>query len=349
MEIVKLDPKQFGIEESKATVIEQSFLPKVVERDGLISVYENLLTKEIDKTVCEEAATLRKKLVKVRTGIDAIHKTEKAFYLASGRYVDALKNKHTLPIEQMEEKLSEIEKYYENIEKQRISDLQAARELELQPYEVENVQQLALGVMAESVWTAFLSGTKTAYENKKEQERLAEEARQAEIAAEKERIEAQRIENERLRQEAAEVSRLRAEEQAKADAERKAANEMLRIEKEKAEAILKQEREEAARLAKIEADKQAAIQAKAAAELKAANEAAAKIAAELKAKQDAEAKAETDRIAAEKKAAKAPVKEKLKVAVSALLLELPESEITADITAKFNGFKQWALTQIESL
>jgi len=35
--------------------------------------------------------------------------------------VDALKNKHTLPIEQMEEKLAEIEKYYENLEKERIA------------------------------------------------------------------------------------------------------------------------------------------------------------------------------------------------------------------------------------
>jgi hypothetical protein len=83
---------------------------------------------------------------------------------------------------------------------------------------------------------------------------------------------------------------------------------------------------------------------------------AAKLAAELKAKQDAEkaeaarlAKIEADRIAAEKKAAKAPVKEKLNVAVSALNLELPESEITPDIMAKFNGFKQWALSKINNL
>jgi len=65
-----LSPTEFGIEESKAVVINESFLPKLAERDGYIAVYENLLTKEITKEVCNEAATLRKKLVKVRTGID---------------------------------------------------------------------------------------------------------------------------------------------------------------------------------------------------------------------------------------------------------------------------------------
>jgi len=348
MEIVKLDPKQFGIEESKAADIAAQFKPMLDTMVDLEKEYNEVIALPIEDAAAK-AKALRLKYVKVRTGTEKIHKEQKAFYLSAGRFVDGWKNAQLFASEGIEKKLEEIENHAANIEKERISALQAERELLLAPYEVENVHQLSLGNMAAQVWENFLSGTKTNYDARKEAERIAEEQRVAAIEAEKQRIEEQRIENERLKKEAEEVSRLRAEEQAKADAERKAANEMLRIEKEKAEAILKQEREEAARLAKIEADKQAAIQAKAAAELKAANEAAAKIAAELKAKQDAEAKAETDRIAAEKKAAKAPVKEKLKVAVSALLLELPESEITADITAKFNGFKQWALTQIESL
>jgi len=338
MEIVKLDPKQFGIEESKASVVEQSFLPKVVERDGLISVYENLLTKEINQATCIEAGNLRKKLVKVRTGIADIHKTEKAFYLASGRYVDALKNKHTLPIEQMEEKLAEIEKYYENIEKQRISDLQAEREALLTPYEVENVQQLALGIMAESVWVAFLAGTKSAYEKKIEDARIESERMAAELKAEQERIEAQRIENERLKSEAAEKEKALQAERAAAESERKRLEDIAKAEKGKAEAILRQEREEAARLAKIQADKLAEEKA-----------AAKKLADELQARKDAEAKAESERLAAEKKAAKAPVKEKLRIAIHTLNLQLPESELSADIMAKFNGFKSWATSQIDAL
>jgi colicin import membrane protein len=342
MNELTVSPIEFGIEESKAVIIEQSFLPKIVERDGLISVYENILTKEISKEVCNEASTLRKKLVKVRTGIADIHKVEKAFYLASGRYVDALKNKHTLPIEQMEEKLAEIEKYYENIEKQRIADLQAARELELQPYEVENISALALGVMAESVWVNFLAGTKAAYDNKKEAERLAEEARVEAARLEVERIEAQRIENERLKAEAAEKEKQVA-------AERSAAAKVLADQKAEAERLLQVERDEAARIAKIEADKVAAERKLAAEALAKEQAAAKKIADELKARKDAEAKAEADRIAAEKKAAKAPVKEKLRLAIHTLSLTLPESDITAELMAKFNGFKEWANKQVEAL
>lgn len=349
MNELTVSPKDFGIEESKATVIEQSFLPKIVERDGLISVYENLLTKEIDKSVCDEAATLRKKLVKLRTGIADIHKTEKAFYLASGRYVDALKNKHTLPIEQMEEKLSEIEKYYENIEKQRIADLQTVRELELQPYEVENISALALGVMADSVWINFLAGTKAGYEKKKEDERLADEARVEAARVEAERIEAQRIENERLKKEAEEREAILLAERQAAEAERK-----------RMQAAADAQAAEAARLAKIESDKQAAkiaeielanklAREKAAKELAEQQAAAKKLADELQAKKDAEAKELADKIAAEKKAAKAPVKEKMRIAIHALNLDLPASELTADILAKFNGFKDWATKQIESL
>ena len=68
---------------------------------------------------------------------------------------------------------------------------------------------------------------------------------------------------------------------------------------------------------------------------------------ELQDKKEAEAKAEAERIAAEKKAANAPVKEKLSVAINGLSLALPDSEITHGIMDKFNGFKSWALRQID--
>ena len=58
---------------------------------------------------------------------------------------------------------------------------------------------------------------------------------------------------------------------------------------------------------------------------------------------------EIEKLAAEKKAAKAPVKEKIQVAINGLSLVLPESEVTDNIMEKFNGFKQWALSQAESL
>jgi len=292
---------------------------------------------------------LRLKYVKVRTGTADIHKTQKAFYLSAGRYVDGWKNTQLFASEGIEKKLQDIENHAANLEKERIANLQSERELILQPYGVENLSTLQLGAMAQPVFDNFLLGTKTAYENKIAAEKLAEEQRLAAIEAENKRLEEQRLENERLKKEADEQAAiLEAERQAAAAAAKEAADK------------LEAERKEAARLAKIESDKQAAklaeIEAankaardKAAKELADQQAAAKKLADELQAIKDAEVKAEAERKAAEKKAAKAPVKEKLKVAIDGLTLDLPESDITANISEKFAGFKNWALQQIESL
>ncbi len=279
-ELVNVDPKEFGLEPEKALTIGQSFQPKILEREALAAVYANIITKEISKDVCLEASECRKKLVKVRTGIAEVHKTEKAYYLAAGRYVDALKNKLTLPVEQMEEKLSEIEKYYENLEKQRKDELRKVRFEKLSPY--METEPFGLAEMEESVFESLLAGAIKQHEDKIEAERLAEEARiKAEMEAEEER--------ERLRAEA---------EKAKAEAERIAKE--LEAEKAKAD-VERKEAEAKAAKEKAEADRK----------IKEAQEEAARVQAELKAKADAEAKAEAERIAAEKKALKAPDKTKL--------------------------------------
>lgn len=261
-----VDPKEYGLEVEKATKINESFLPKLAERDGLVKVYENILTKEISKDVCEEASTLRKKLVKVRTGIAEIHKVEKAFYLASGRYVDALKNKHTLPIEQMEEKLAEVEKYYENIEKERIAKLQKEREGMLLVYEVENVSALNLGVMSDDIWNGFLTGTKTNFEAKIEAERKAEEDRiEAERLAEIERTRVAK-ENEALRLKLEAQEKAAAAEKAKADAETKRIADELKAEKDRQAKVLAEQKaaqekaeKEAEKLAKAPIKKQLSV------------------------------------------------------------------------------------------
>lgn len=343
MESLTVSPKEFGIEESKATLIEQSFMPKLVERDGLIAVYENLLTQEITKKTCEDAGTLRKKLVKIRTGIADIHKAEKAFYLASGRYVDALKNKHTLPIEQMEEKLSEIEKYFENQEKERIAKLAAERESALLVYEVENVSNLKVGEMSDEVWNSFLVGIKSNYEAKKKRERIAEEERIAKEKADQEERERVAKENERLRKEAeiqaAELAkeRKRIQEQeeakqrelaaAKAEADRilKEQQDKAAEEQRKIQAKLDEQRKETERLAKEEADRLAAL------------------------------KAEEDRKAKEaEKLAKAPIKKQLAAWVNGFSIELPSSELLNHdkallIKDKFEAFKKWAQTEIDNI
>jgi hypothetical protein len=171
----KVSPKEFGLDVEQASTIEQAFLPKIQERDALVSIYENLIKSELSPDVCKQAKEVRLKLVKVRTGIADVHKTQKAFFLAAGRFVDAWKNKETLPVEQMEAKLSEIENYYINLEKERVAKLQLDRLVLVGKYTDSPAPNL--GEMSDDVFNAYLTGCKVAYDAKIEAEKQAENAR----------------------------------------------------------------------------------------------------------------------------------------------------------------------------
>jgi len=347
-ELMTIDPKEYGLEQNQVVTIEQAFAPKIAEREGYAKVYEQLLTKEITKETCVEANELRKKLVKVRTGISEIHKTQKAYFLAAGKFVDAWKNKETEPIEQMEENLEDIAKYFERLEAERIAKLEAERKVEIQKY--SEIVPFGLGTMDATVYANYLTGLKVAYEAriKAEQEAEAERLRLIEVEKENARLKAiedERIrqENERLKKEAEAKEKALAAERAKFESERKA-------EAEKQAAILAKERAEAEKKIREQQEQARKEAEKAAAER-------AKLQAELKAKQDAEIaaqrakeKAESERLEAEKKAAKAPRKEKLIKWVDSFNLPPFENDILAsEIIEKFNNYKKWAKTIIEQL
>jgi hypothetical protein len=291
-QIVTIDPKQFGLEESKAANIAAQFQPMLDKMVELEKEYNEVINLPIEATeTAKKAKELRLKYVKVRTGTAAIHKEQKEFYLAGGRFVDGWKNAQLFASQGIESKLEEIEKYAENLEKKRIADLQAARELELLPYNVENISQLNLGIMSEAVWNNFLTGTIANYNAKIEAEKKAEEERIETARLEAERLEQQRLENERLKKEAAEREAAILEERKRIEAERQAERiaqeKVLAEQRAKADAkrkvIEEQARKEAAERAKIQAE----LEAKKAAELKAEQEKQAAIEAELS-KGDAE-------------------------------------------------------------
>lgn len=359
-----VDPKEFGLEQNQVATIEQAFQPKIAERDGYNIIYQQLIIKELTPELCSQARELRLKLVKTRTGIAEIHKTQKAYFLAAGKFVDAWKNKETLPVEQMEEKLSDIEKHFERIEADRIAKLETERKEEIQKY--SEIIPYGLGVMDEAVFNTYLTGVKVAYEAriKKEKEDEAERLRLIEVEKENARLKA--IEDERIRKENEALKQAAIEAEKKAEAERQ-----------KQAKLLADQKAEAERKAKVEADRQAKIQAdlkaKADAEKKAIEEKARierekaeaerkRLADELAAKEakERQAKAEADRIEAERnqaelKAKKAPDKEKLNKMVESISITIPELKdqtaiATAKvINAKFEAFKAWAKTQIESV
>lgn len=180
-EITAINPEQFGLQKKEAINIEKAFEPKIKEREILSSQYGELVKKDITQETCVEATELRRKLVKVRTGISDIHKSQKSFFLAAGKFVDAWKNKETVPVTQMEDGLRKIENHFAEIEEAKLEVIRKERNGELAKYEIEYGMG-DIAIMPPDVWKHFLSGVKSEFEEKK-----AQAAR-----SEKERIEAQK-------------------------------------------------------------------------------------------------------------------------------------------------------------
>lgn len=342
-EIVKIDPKEFGLEETKAADIAAQFQPMLDKMVELEKEYNDVIALPIEEPLtAKKAKELRLKYVKVRTGTAEIHKAQKAFYLAGGRYVDGWKNAQIFASQGIEDKLESIEKYQESLEKERIAKLQAERIELIAPFVVDT-PGLALGTMPQDVFDAYYAAKKQAHLDFIEAERKAEEERIAKEKAEAEDRERIRIENERLKAEAEQMEVELKAEREKVEAERKAAEE-------KAAKELAQERAraEAERL-RIEKENQARIDAE--------RKEREKVEAELKAKKDAEQKAEAQRLAEEdrqrkeaEKMAKAPIKKQMKAWVSFIQLpEAPTSDVTAEIIQKFESFKKWAETLIDKM
>ena len=175
-QIVKVDPKEFGLEPQNVTEIEKAFAPKIIERDELAKIYKDLITKELTPELSIEAKALRLKLVKVRTGIASTHTTQKAFFLAAGRFVDAWKNKETLPVQQMEKKLKDIEDHFKKQAEEAKKKLQKEREDMISEY-IDDANLRDLAEMDQDLWETYLSAKKKDHENKLEGERIAEEKR----------------------------------------------------------------------------------------------------------------------------------------------------------------------------
>lgn len=212
LQLVKIDPKEFGLEESVAAQIAAQFQPMLDKMVELENEYNEIINLPVeDDETSKKAKQLLQKYVKVRTGTGEIHKVQKAFYLAGGRYVDGWKNAQLFASQGKEEKLEAIAKYAENKEKERIAALQSKRIEAISPYVEEYVLAASgnLGTMSESQFEALFNGYRIAYENKIQAEKKAEEDRIAKEKADAEAREAQRIENERLKKENEEKSAIR--------------------------------------------------------------------------------------------------------------------------------------------
>jgi len=321
-EIVKINPADYGLEESKAREIEALFTPMLAKMTELEKEYNDVIALKITPETALKAKELRLKYVKVRTGTAEIHKGAKAFYLAGGRFVDGWKNAQLFASEGIEAKLMDIEKHQENQEKERIQKLHDSRLALLRPYIEDDIMAAAgIGRMDEDVWKNYLLGVKVAFEQRKEAERKAEEdriaAEKAE-AAERERI---RLDNIRLQKEAEEREKQISAEREKVRKEQEKREKELAVEREKAEA----ERKALEEKARKEAEERE------------------KLAAEIKAKEQAVEAERKSKEKADKAAKLAPDKEKLSILAEKLdNLEFPElqspeaDQILSDVISLLN-------------
>jgi hypothetical protein len=306
-EIVKIDPKDYGLEESKAAEIEAMFLPMLAKMRELETEFNHIVKLPIDIETCQMAKDLRLSYVKIRTGTATIHKQVKDFYLIGGRFVDGWKNAQEFASFEKEDILRRIENHFEIIEEERKSKLKEERAKLIKPY-FEDINTSMLGEMTEQAFDILLSGAKSQYIARIEAEKKAEEERLAAIEAERKRQEEQRLENTRLKAEAEERERL-------ADIERKKQAKILADQKAKADKM------QAELLAKAETEKKERE----------------RLETQIRFKKEIEEKAKREAKAKAEKAANAPDKIKL-LALADMIgkIELPEVKSPGAADIVFN-------------
>lgn len=286
-EIVKLEtPELLVIEKSKAEQIKATFEPMAEMLAEFEEAFNTIIIESqegITKEVIEKARRLRIDIARVRIETEKIRKEQKEEYLRAGKAIDGVSNILKWAVADKENRLKEIENYFEIQEQKRLEELQTKRADMLSAY-VEDAHERNLSGMEEDVWNAYFQTKKKEYEDRIEAERKAEENRIAREKAEAQERERIRWENERLKKEAEERERL-----AEIEAEKRAKEEAARLAKEKAERHAREEKERKEREAfeaKLRAEREA--REKIEREERAKRE---KLEAELRAKAEAEQKA----------------------------------------------------------
>jgi hypothetical protein len=325
-ELQQLAAANLGLAKEKADEHLAAFAPYMSELTELSVQMEGINFETPTSEDSKKASDLRKKLVKVRTGSEKEKDARKKSLLTEGNLIQSAFNLIKNACEMKEESLAKVEKYQELLRAAELERITNTRMEQLAQYEC-NTDRALVGQMSDETFAQFLNGAKVTYEQKKEDERKAEEARlEAQRVAKlrEERLTALRRVSNFLTDEESQkdfgtmsdeewsqlvkvIGERKAEHAAK-EAERQAELERILKEKEREEAERK-DREAKAEIARLEAEKRAK------------EEQDAKAKAEEEKKRIAEEKA---RKAAERKAANAPDVEKLRGLLTAMNnIEIP--------------------------
>lgn len=346
-----------GVEATTAKTLQDSFLPFFNQAQDWAEKASKLVVTSADQVQeMKNARAARLALKEIRVNADKARKLLKEDSLRYGRAVQGVYNVIEYLIVPIEQHLEKQENFVKIQEAEQKAKLKLQREDELRPYSQYVPFGIDLSEMTTENYQIILNGAKLQFE-------AAIEAKQR---AEKERVErenAVKLHNERKNtiilfwsyltdsQKALDFSTISENEfsmilenckSQKAEYDKKQAE--IKAENERLEAKLETERKEREAALKIERDKQAQLER------------------ELQSKKDAEAKAQVEKERAERaekiaqrKAAKAPDKDKMNLAIENLVLGFndlkdEEAKITAqNILRKFNDFVEFAKSEIEKL
>ena len=315
--VIQVNAKDYGLDGVKASKMISGLVVTKLEREVLKEAYLDVLELDINEENIPIFKNLRLKIVKNRTGLGKWKEKEKAFYLSGGNFIQAIYNKEVLVNKEMESKLMEAEKHFENLEKIRLEKLQADRVALLSEF-VEDAFERDLVKFEEDEFKALLSVKKKEYLDNIKKELDNEIKRKEQKDLEVKRLEDQRLENYKLKKDA------------------------LKREKEIELERIKIKKENDAKL-KIENDARLKIEA----ELKAKQLEEARLIG-IKNQEIIKAKKDADKLL------KAPIKKQLNLWIESFNIEIPNSELLNNekaliIKSKFDSFKNWAKSEVNNL
>lgn len=372
MELIKLNPQEYQLPDDIASNISNQFKPMLDKMVELEQEFNEVVALPIEsEETSKKAKELRLKYVKVRTGTSEIHKQQKAFYLNGGRFVDGWKNAQVFASQGKEEKLAEIEKYMENLEKERMDAIHNERIEQLKPY-MAQLPDLYFGNMEYDVWLAYLGAKKKTHDDLMEAERVAREQKEKEqriLNLHNERREDliksglyQFLDNQNALMNFGTLSDKYYDgfvyDLKNRKAKQEEEQELLRKQKLEAEAKLKAEMEQRQkeREAMLEANRKA--EATMLEEKRKAEAEAMRLRIEIEKKRKEEEEIEKQKQIQEDKArreaiklAKAPIKKQLKVWLSEFNApnHIPDHHVAEVIMKKYESFINWCNQQIEEI
>jgi hypothetical protein len=176
MELIKVDAAEYNLKEKKAKQIAALYIPMINTLTELEEEFNIIVDEEVTEEVCIRAKRLRLDIGQVRINADKARKTAKDEYLRAGNAIQGAYNTLLFAVKSKEEKLLDVEKHFETMEAERLSQLQKARALLVSAYVEEGDMLPDLANMDEAVFENYVAGMKVAHEAKIQAEKEAQEA-----------------------------------------------------------------------------------------------------------------------------------------------------------------------------